>query len=639
MKVNGFFIVIENVAGTVLGSGPITEAAYWEYTMRLDRAGSFSFSIPATVEKAVILQNECIARAYALLGSTWTEVGAGPINHVERSKGADGRVSLVVSGDDLLRELTYRSVGDLELAATHSFIGHTAAVTAVAAFLPSGWTLTADGTPPNDDIYARFNGESVLAAVLKLAEASETHIYRGAGRNVTFAHTFTTSGLRAMRGGPGLLAAETCAITRLTERVETYEFYTRIIPVGSGNGAVELTLQNTDRTAPAGYTLSTSSNYLQNDTMISSYDIRERRVEFKEIAPIDNTAADWLAASNALFDAALRELQWASEGVWEATYDVELAGCSALLRPLQTIHIVYRDDDEGLDVDAALNILETTWRIEANEIQTTRLVVTSAERWARNDVDVIADSVTQGRVYQAHPQLNGNSYWENGTVYVGENQTTHMGEMPFIFGPEVAQLQQVVLRYKPVQVLAFSTAVAGASTSSGASSETTTLSDNANHGHDFTIADGTTGDPVFHNSGVGVLMSDGGGVIGVDTTDANHTHGMEHTHTFTPVVTTTFGIFKADSADTYVLGDLEYSINGTSPINGSWDNLNTGTATGDGYYEVDITTVVQDGDNFRPLQENNLIQIRRTTAAGTGKTTQIYLKLGVRDSIQSVTYE
>ena len=459
-----FYINIEDASGNRLGSGPITSAAQWQYTARMDKAGEFAFSLPATDTQAGIVQRKRIARAYALMDGAWVEVGAGIIDSIIRRPQADGTILLEISGSDLLRELTYRSVRNLRIYLNNEPISHAAAVAAVAAYAPAGWTVTPDATPPVDSIYGRFNGESVLAGLIKIAEKSQSHFYRGSGRSIVFASDFADSGVRAISAGPGDLAPATCAITALSETVDTYDLLTRIYPRGSGNGDVQLTLRPTTRTAPSGYTLDKSANYLENDAATVQYGRIEEFVEWREIGPIDNTALDLQSAANMLFDEALRELERRSELVETPYYDLALAGCSALLRPMQTVRVVYRDVAAGIEIDRDLNIIEATWSIDANGVQTTALTVTTADRWPQSDARAVADELTQGRVYQAHPQLNANSYT---TGYTANVDQAYNASFRFRLGSEVVQVQQVLMEFQLLPFESTMRAVGGATSGSG----------------------------------------------------------------------------------------------------------------------------------------------------------------------------
>ena len=104
-------------AGARVGSGPITTASRWTNTRRLDRAGTFSFTMPGDDPQRALCTAKRVARCYALTdGNAPLEIGAGVIDSQSLRVGPDG-VTAEISGDDMLRELTYRSVGFLGVSA------------------------------------------------------------------------------------------------------------------------------------------------------------------------------------------------------------------------------------------------------------------------------------------------------------------------------------------------------------------------------------------------------------------------------------------------------------------------------------------------------------------------------------------
>lgn len=637
-----FFVDIEDRFGNKLGSGPLTTVSQWTYTARFDRAGSIAFSFSASDAQAAAVTNRCIARAWARLNGVRVEVGAGVVDALEIANiDNNGHVTYAASGLDLTRELSYRGVGTLEIGAG-SGATHAQGVDALEALAPDGWTFIPASDPGNDYIYARYDGESVLGAAVALADKTGTHFYRPFGRTLVFAGGFTPSGVRAIQAD-GDLAPETCAITSLSRAVDTHDLLTRIYPYGSGVGRTRLTLAATTRTAPVGYTLNKTLNYIENDAATAAYGLIEHPViEFKEITPIANTAANVRGAANMLFDAALAELQWRSTLAAQETYKLTVAGCSQLLRPLQTLPIVYNDPNQGIDIDEELYILESTWQVDASGVRTTNLVVSTSDRWPESDVDAAAERAVQGRVFQAHPQLGPNSYWENFTVYVGSSQADHVAEMPFVLGPEVAGIDRARFRFKVTEPLSFISVVAGALEVDFAVdvddidvsvSGTINISHThpiPNHQHTTTVAGGTA--PPDHllvavSGGTGFLTKASAGDVAVNTNAASGATTAESggsaslalsgsgTGTGTgsgsvdlsSAIGVSYGVYRAPASRTYAMSDLEYAING-----GAWVSLDTATATDD-YYEIDITDEIQDPDTFLPLHENNLIEIRRKT--------------------------
>lgn len=110
-----YWIDIENADGVKQGFGPILSATAWTHTAQLDRAGTFSFTMLADDPRRNNLAVKRIARCWTYDGGQLRHLGAGIINDISLRLDAEGAPLLVVSGDDLLHELTYRNVGDLAL--------------------------------------------------------------------------------------------------------------------------------------------------------------------------------------------------------------------------------------------------------------------------------------------------------------------------------------------------------------------------------------------------------------------------------------------------------------------------------------------------------------------------------------------
>lgn len=109
------WVDIEDLQGNRLGAGPILTATKWEHTRRLDRAGVWNFEMPATDPRSAMVRIGRRARCWCADGGQVREVGAGLIELCELRLGETGELMLVVSGDDLLRELANRTVGEIAL--------------------------------------------------------------------------------------------------------------------------------------------------------------------------------------------------------------------------------------------------------------------------------------------------------------------------------------------------------------------------------------------------------------------------------------------------------------------------------------------------------------------------------------------
>lgn len=119
----------------------------WTSTALLSKAGKISFSVAADDPKAKAITPKRVARCYAIIDGAITEIGAGIIDKVQWRVGAD-QTTITCTGDDLLRELTYRSVHDLEIY-TETRVMPTKVFQFDGPSTYDDLTDTYDGTVPN----------------------------------------------------------------------------------------------------------------------------------------------------------------------------------------------------------------------------------------------------------------------------------------------------------------------------------------------------------------------------------------------------------------------------------------------------------------------------------------------------------
>jgi hypothetical protein len=636
-----FYIDIEDSAGTKLGPGPIDSAAKWTYTARLDKAGNFSFEMPAQDPNAQLVQRKRKARAWAMLREgVWTEVGAGLVDNIQRKPDEDGLVWLVVSGDDELRELANRSVGLLDLAGGGAGLSHAAAISAVSGAVATGWTISPAAAPANNYIYGRFAGESVLSALVAIAAKTQTHFYRSGPRALTFASAFTDSGVRAIQAGADLVA-ETAAIVSLKEQIDTFDLITRIVPLGAGNGDARLTLAASTRTAPAGYTVNKPANWLQHDASVASMGIIDAPwIEFKDVRPISNTDADLAAAADMLFDQAMKELNRRAIDMQVATYAVALAGCTKLLRPLQTMRLVYRDVDSGMDIDRDVNILSATWQVDADAIQTTAVELSTSDLWPQDDVGMVVENMKKGSIYEAHPQLNANAYVIAYTKHLDDDRS-NPAQFRFRFDQEVTQLTRVCFDFQLLPLESTVKSLSSSTPTTEASGDHTHSVTIAAHTHTVTIAGHThtvTLDP--HTHGVTIAGHTHDVTIAghthtitlIDHTHAvtlfDHSHSMtlfDHTHGFT-ITGHSHDVTVNDHSHSVSFGDHDHDVpDHTHELGASQGSggRNVGLFTGGGlYYEggdVGVVRLRTTTDTGRVTTEDNG-GVSTTSGSGGGQT-------------------
>lgn len=576
-----WFIDLYSAAGNKIGSGPIASARRWQSTARMDRAGTFAFEMSCADAQAPLVAPLTTVRCYALVDGAVTEVGAGLVESIATEIGADGEVTLAVSGSDLLAELALRIMGPEYLDGSATITPPMTPVTHATALAfienvasTTGWTMTPDPAPPVDSLVGRWNYESVLQALVSLALKCESHFYISGYQQLTFASTFSDSGVRAVAAS-GDLGSGVAAITQLRRVEDAADLITTVVPFGAGNADARLTAKPSSRVAGAGYSSPTSGTYyrlIRGVTSEALYGQRMRVVVFNDITPISSTDADVEAAANALWDAAfyyLRQHEYPAE-----FYSVELAQCPVLLRPMQTIRVVWRDVAQNVSIDESLNILEATTTLDAEGLRTTKLTVATVDRYPESDTNAAVSRLAQGQMYEAAPQLNANSYVISYAKPVDETETA---TFRFRFDSEVVQLTRLTFDFqllplestvKSIAGAASTTAAGGATTSSSGGSSTPTTSSGgattsssggsstpttssgggttvtsdsgSGHTHEINVADSTSGSAVYFagtgSPATGDLRTSGGGRINTSSTGSGHTHSVtigSHIHSVT----------------------------------------------------------------------------------------------------------
>jgi len=652
VQIRNFWVDIQNSSGARVGAGPL-RASMFRVSSKLSAAGTFSFVVSASDPNLSALQEKRVAVCkYVDINGDVQEFGSGIIDKITRQINQESRLELHVSGNNLARELHYRSVAALDLSGVGG-AGVDNAPEQIMALAPAGWTINNGKTAVN--VYAGFNGESVLAALAHVGEYIGEHWRLGAGRVIEWlgtADTFVASGVRAIQHLNDPVAAETAPaiaiITSLEEESDAVDVLTRIIPRGSGNGGVMLTLSAVTESPPVGYTLNAGSNYLKRDDSENTYGRIERALDFKDIKPISNTTLDIQAAANMLLQASVEHLR--RYGMPQKFYRVSLSKVDQLLQPGTTLPLVYRVLVDGVviyDLNDTFNILEVENEITNAGAHTTAVMVSTIDRLPQSDSDFLAQNVQAGRVITAHQQLGASV---DTFTYRDEMDNFKGASFRFWTGDEYTSIQRAVLRFRIQPLRSTVKSVAGESTTtssgggstSGSGGGTTPTSgpESASHAHGLSIGAGT----IVYDVGLtalGALVANagwgGGTVNAIQNNSVNHNHTVtvpahthstpNHTHALTPNITTVYGIFEESGGNTLALADLVIKLNGGADLNADVVDI------GNGWYELDITEELVD-EVFRPSQENNEIAITTSVA----KTARIEGQITVRGVIQAVAY-
>ena len=271
---------------------------------------------------------------------------------------------------------------------------HSNAVQIMEDLAPAGWTFEADADPGNDDLFIQFAGETLLAAVLRLAERSDTHCYLSSRRNLKFTREWVSSGVAAIQPqAAAALGATTVALIEMEVGSESYDIVTRVYPYGRDSDGARMGIIGADLTIPSGFTVNQIENWVQHDASYASYGLIEKWVSFNDIA---TQTTDRVTPGNALILAAMKYLTDASAPV--INYRIALGGCSQLLLPMQQIRLTYFGE---VRIDAEFYILESSWSGDDSGMITTGLTVSDAPIRIETGIEIIAKSIQRVGLLEA----------------------------------------------------------------------------------------------------------------------------------------------------------------------------------------------------------------------------------------------
>jgi hypothetical protein len=421
-----FEITIETSAGVQQGPGPVVTAQDWQQTAILNGSGSGSFTMPAADSRAALPTHRRIARARTLLGADMHDFGAIIIDALATDEDFQGGAMLTAQGNDLFDELAGRIVPALTL--DDGAGGPTDDPFTDLLTYATGWSMDAVNGYATllGEVLLTLADETVLAALVKIAELTGESFRLGEGRKIVWLRDLTASAVsanvRLINGGHGPDLAgndDVAIITELSVETNTHELFTYIYPRGAGDGDARLTLEETTRFSAAGagdytsgdYTLHIDADplesYIKRDTAVTAYGQIERAVTYSEITPATTAAADVEAAANQLFDAALAELK--AHSAPQTVYSIACTKLEKQVLPGQTVFVSYRGmagDYLYVDIEDTFLVLEATTQLDQQGVRTTGLVIgaLSGAQRVQGDRELLADTVQQVQALTAHAQ-------------------------------------------------------------------------------------------------------------------------------------------------------------------------------------------------------------------------------------------
>src|SRR5690606_33303126 len=332
------------------GPGPIVNVLACEYQLALDEIGSVRFEVPATDERADLIQS---GRENSVISAGEGVVFRGVIRSAEAEVDASGAARLVVEGDSRAVELLWANT---LLGRAYEGVPPAAAVDDLLS--GTGWTR---GSIPATTrlVSARFEGVSIWNALVQIAETFGWHVVEDSlTRTVHLIAAGEASGLvlhNVEQAAPDLAVLP---ITRLRLQSSQSELWNRVIPLGEGEGITRLTLQHSDRTDPYPIQSAVGPDgqpywYIEDVASIAEKGLRVRVLSVKDAQPLSNSPAAVRDAANALYDIASAWLAWHTTE--REAYGVEVVGLThytggaPALTPGQTVRLIYRGLVESPD--------------------------------------------------------------------------------------------------------------------------------------------------------------------------------------------------------------------------------------------------------------------------------------------------
>jgi hypothetical protein len=259
------------------------------------------------------------------------------------------------------------------------------------------YTIYGDPVPPAQ---LQFSGETVLSALLKLAETVDGHVRWVPTRKIGWLQGYYSQSLVAFTGpayvtpgGFGLAAY----ITSLVERYDTQKQVTRVYPVGGGEGEMRVTLKYCTRTPPDFYTLNTEQNYIAHS---SDQFLRvDAAQSFPEVTARAAAKSYMEQAANTLFD---RALAWLRKRVEVGRFfEIEFVnvGFEHLPIPGDRTRLIY--SDQNFQIDEWVYLLEVSYTLSEGNI-TGSARVSTVERWLHDDAREVVMRMDRTRSHIAN---------------------------------------------------------------------------------------------------------------------------------------------------------------------------------------------------------------------------------------------
>ena len=451
------WVDVFDAAGNRLGDGAVQSIQSAEITRVLDGAGSFRLTASGTDRRAnALLQNENRVQIWREDIGGKRLAGQGIIRKRYINDNQTG-VTLRADGIDILDELRRRNT---LLARIYSQDTVTDVVTDLISLVP-GWSVSVDTAIASDLVDLRFDGVSVLRALIVLTEQYGLHfrLSTTAPKTVEVGLFGDSNGLHINRveyinvetlNNPDLLIVQD-----ISSADDSEELCNWLLPVGAGEGTAALTLEHSDRVTP--YTIQTVTGadgttlyYISDSASITTFGELRKVAQFKEIAPLSNSETDIRNAANALYDAAVIYLERHKD--IKKDYAVTVKNAQTALQAGDKVRVDYKarvtaSDGQALDY---LNVTGDFWVMDVRESvgldeSAVNLVVSNIDRPVYDEAEVIIGALERIELRGLKPEISSGA---RSYVYDRELAPSFPAVVPVEFTDATLELQRIRLRIR-----------------------------------------------------------------------------------------------------------------------------------------------------------------------------------------------
>ena len=363
----------------------------------------------------------------------------------------NGTATLTVNAWQVAIELSRQSVHFNRKYVSHDI----AQVINELVCLAAGWSTSCDvgmGFTAVD-----YQGESIMNAVEELRQRFRQHYRMMAGfdRRLEFGNFGADSGVR-LTGGDAVPSPfqdsypNVVKCDMLSRSEDGEAVINRIIPLGSGQGVAQVTLEAS--TYAGTYAVQTGLNpdgssywYIQDATSIAAYGLREKPLIFSAVRPINNTDAGKENAANELHAAA--EAHLLKFKAPTVAYDVSTSNCPGTLQVCDAVTLRYVGAVDGvgyLDVNELVYVLSIKRNRGADGKRSQRLTISTTSEGIIDDRKIMIETVRTAAITKLHPQQTPYVYMTIFRDYVGYSWAV---SWKFTIADEITTIQRITLNF------------------------------------------------------------------------------------------------------------------------------------------------------------------------------------------------